>query len=252
MSDLNRRKSAKFITGLLFVQVSLLLVLVVAIAGHKLEWWGFPVLSGALAVSIGGLFVLGLVAFLLLLWSFFRGASGSRLPLVGVLLLAGLPPLVMFATVGSKTGAPPIHDITTDFKRVPVFQAAASDRQANQNSLTYAGGEVSELQRKHYPNVKTQFIDASPAKVFDAVVQIVNERDWEVLRQDTVQGEVEAVSETALMGFKDDVIIRVTEVDGGSAVDMRSASRVGLGDIGANAARIQSFLSALSARLDTQ
>ena len=44
------------------------------------------------------------------------------------------------------------------------------------------------------------------------------------------------------MGFRDDVVIRVSAAGAGTRVDMRSASRYGLSDFGANAARIRSLL----------
>ena len=49
---------------------------------------------------------------------------------------------------------------------------------------------------------------------------------------------------------EDDVVIRLTELDQGVQVDMRSASRLGASDVGTNAARIEEFLSALEARLE--
>ena len=48
-----------------------------------------------------------------------------------------------------------------------------------------------------------------------------------------------------LFGFKDDVVIRLSAVNDGTRVDVRSASRVGLSDLGANAARIQAYLAKL-------
>ena len=44
------------------------------------------------------------------------------------------------------------------------------------------------------------------------------------------------------MGFRDDVMIRVTPIGQGTRLDMRSASRFGTHDLGANASRIRSLL----------
>ena len=58
---------------------------------------------------------------------------------------------------------------------------------------------------------------------------------------------VEAYDVTAVFQFVDDVVIRVRPAGDGSVVDLRSNSRVGGGDLGANAARIRAFREKLSA-----
>ena len=65
---------------------------------------------------------------------------------------------------------------------------------------------------------------------------------WEVYHKDLNAGVIEAVDTTAIMGFKDDVVIRLNTNADGTLVDLRSVSRVGISDLGANAARIRSFL----------
>ena len=69
------------------------------------------------------------------------------------------------------------------------------------------------------------------------------------MSQDLDRGHIEAVVSTRLMGFKDDVVIRIRQQDETIRVDLRSASRVGDSDLGANAARIVSFLDGLRARV---
>jgi uncharacterized protein (DUF1499 family) len=59
-------------------------------------------------------------------------------------------------------------------------------------------------------------------------------------------GRIEATEKLPWFGFKDDVIHRFTETDEGTRVDMRSKSRIGRGDIGVNADRIDNFLRDLS------
>ena len=65
---------------------------------------------------------------------------------------------------------------------------------------------------------------------------------WEVVDVNPEQGTVEATATTFWFGFKDDVVVRVRPEGSGSKVDVRSISRVGLSDLGANAARIEAFL----------
>ena len=81
-------------------------------------------------------------------------------------------------------------------------------------------------------------------EAFNRALQIAAEMGWEVYRQDLNAGAIEAVDTTAIMSFKDDIIIRVRSNAQGTLVDLRSVSRVGEGDLGANAKRIQAFLEA--------
>ena len=70
---------------------------------------------------------------------------------------------------------------------------------------------------------------------------------WEIVSSDPAGGRIEATDTTFWFGFKDDVVVRVVSQPNGSRIDVRSVSRVGIGDLGANAARIRSYLAALKA-----
>ena len=66
-----------------------------------------------------------------------------------------------------------------------------------------------------------------------------------IVASDPQSGRIEATDTTFWFGFKDDVVIRVAPAGDGSRVDVRSLSRVGLSDVGTNAARIRKYLAAL-------
>lgn len=68
---------------------------------------------------------------------------------------------------------------------------------------------------------------------------------WEIVSADPAAGRIEAVATTFWFGFKDDVTVRVTPQGGASRIDVRSKSRVGRGDAGANARRIREYLERL-------
>jgi uncharacterized protein (DUF1499 family) len=53
---------------------------------------------------------------------------------------------------------------------------------------------------------------------------------------------IEATATTFWFGFKDDVVLRIRPTANGSIVDVRSVSRVGQSDLGANAKRIRAIL----------
>jgi len=69
---------------------------------------------------------------------------------------------------------------------------------------------------------------------------------WEVVSEAPAEGRLEATDTTLWFGFKDDVVVRVSPAAGGSRIDVRSKSRVGRSDVGANARRIERFLMLLT------
>ena len=75
-------------------------------------------------------------------------------------------------------------------------------------------------------------------------LEVAGELGWEVYFKDQSAGIIEAVDTTAIMAFWDDVVIRVLGDAQGTKLDLRSVSRVGVGDLGANAARIRAFQQA--------
>jgi uncharacterized protein (DUF1499 family) len=70
--------------------------------------------------------------------------------------------------------------------------------------------------------------------------------DWDIVAAEEAAGRIEATDRTFWFGFIDDIVIRVRPTDVGSRVDVRSVSRVGVSDVGANAARIRGYLADLA------
>ena len=73
---------------------------------------------------------------------------------------------------------------------------------------------------------------------------MLNDQGLKIVDVSLEEGRVEATATTFWFGFKDDVVVRVREYEAGSKIDVRSVSRVGASDLGANAARIERFLNA--------
>ena len=65
---------------------------------------------------------------------------------------------------------------------------------------------------------------------------------WNIVAKDPSQGRIEATDTTFWFGFTDDVVIRITPMGSGARLELRSVSRVGVSDVGTNAARIRSFV----------
>ena len=179
-----------------------------------------------------------------------RGTGfGNRRALAAGLLSAGALG-VPLANILPALGAPPIHDITTDPDDPPRFEAVVPLRAGAPNPLEYGGPQLAATQRAAYPDVLPLAVDASQGTVLAAARSVAMELGWEIVAVDQAQGLLEATATTFWFGFKDDVAVRVRPGEsGGALVDVRSISRVGVGDLGANANRIRAFLTRLQAAL---
>ena len=129
---------------------------------------------------------------------------------------------------------PYINDISTDTERPPQFSPP-------KEYPSYFG----ELQQIGYPDLQPLELSLPPPQAFARAAELARDEGWEITARDEGAGTIEAVATTPWFGFKDDVAIRIAPSGAGSRVDMRSKSRVGRSDAGANARRIREFLQAL-------
>lgn len=231
-------------------QVGLGLAIVGAIAlalaplGFRLGWWPLRV---SIYYLIGGALFIGALALIVSLAGAFltrRGPTGFGTALAGVVLavvVGGYPAL----QIVKARSVPPIHDVTTDTTNPPVFVVLAQARRAAPNGLDYAGGRVAELQKQAYPDLATLRSALPPAELFTRAAKAAVDAGWHVVDTSPLDGRIEATATTPMFGFKDDVVIRVRAAEKGSELDMRSMSRLGQSDVGANAARIRAFFETL-------
>lgn len=189
---------------------------------------------------------------------FWLGAFAMIVPLFG---------LGQLLNIKNKVDSLPyIHDITTNTQDVPEFTSAILSERAkvkNVNSVDYLGkmaptqkkdadGKpvkelVAALQSKAYPKVRPLILSKSPEAAFTQVKALIKEMGWALKSEDAAAGIIEATDSTFWYGFKDDIVIRLRSAEGGGTViDVRSVSRVGTSDIGANATRIRIFINKLS------
>lgn len=142
--------------------------------------------------------------------------------------------------------APRINDVTTDTIRPPALVVTKEMRQRAANPPAYPGASAASLQRAAYPDIVPVVLPVAPAEAFRRADKVATELGWEVVARAPTDGRIEAVDTTAWFGFEDDVVIRIqAEGAAGSRVDIRSKSRVGESDFGANARRIRSFIERL-------
>lgn len=142
---------------------------------------------------------------------------------------------------------PAINDITTDTENPPRFDELAHVRPSER--LVYPK-RFAALQEAAYPDIEPLEVDASPRTAFKAALGVVEKRKWRVIDARAPAGRrdgiIEAVARTPILGFRDDVVVRVSAEDNGARIDVRSASRYGLSDFGTNAARVASLLEDLN------
>ena len=212
--------------------------------GSREEWWhfsmGFTMLRWAVYVGIAA------VVFSLLGLFASRPGASKRGLLRSLLALAISVVVIIMPLMWMKTAksVPPIHDITTDMANPPQFDAILALRANAPNSAEYGGEEIAEQQRKAYPDIQPLQINISPQDVFAVALKTVEDLGWQIAGQQPEKGLIEATDTTFWFGFKDDVVIRIQPNDDGSRVDIRSVSRVGRSDVGANAERIRRFIQA--------
>ncbi|MEM8497688.1 MAG: DUF1499 domain-containing protein [Pseudomonadota bacterium] len=226
------------------LQIIAIVVAVIAMLGQKLGVLPFGIAFPGFGLALLVVVLIGVFGLLALLWGLVRGNSGARGSAVQMMLIGLVPLAIIALVVGPGLSAPPIHDITTDTVDPPEFVAGKAARAEGQNSTDYEGEVIAKQQRDAFPELKSIQTSLGQQAAFDRSLEVVNEMGWTLLEKDLVNGRIEAYEETALFGFIDDVVIRVRGSENGSVVDLRSNSRVGKGDLGANAARIQGFVDA--------
>jgi uncharacterized protein (DUF1499 family) len=213
--------------------------------GSKFGIWGFQ--GGFLALAAGTvLALLGVVVGLVgLIVSRKRGYREDMSSLYIGIGISALIIAVMGMQFYTASSVPPIHNISTDIVDPPEFAAVVSLRGEGANPLEYSADQLGPLQREAYPWVKPLEVSLSPAQALASAEQALQTLGLEIVAVDPIAGIVEATATTFWFGFKDDVVVRVRDSGTGSIVDVRSVSRVGQSDLGANARRIGQILEAM-------
>ena len=121
---------------------------------------------------------------------------------------------------------PSVNDITTDPVDPPRFEAITRLRPRGANPVAYPGPAAMQLQRVAYPDIEPLLVSVPPIEAYDAALAVITKRKWRIVdlrppQTGRREGRIEAVAR----------------------IDMRSASRYGQHDFGANASRLRSLSS---------
>lgn len=242
------------------------LTFIAAGLGAKLGLWNWQFGLGTLTRNVGpkllissalfGIFSLLLAIIIRPRKGFVIAALALIIPVFGFGQLAGVQKKV--------ASLPFIHDITTDTQNVPTFTNAILSERAEVegvNTVDYVGKKartsakdadgkpvmklvsVLQTQTKAYADIRPLILESDPDVVFGEAKAAAKQMGWAIKSENVQAGILEATDTTFWYGFKDDIVIRIRPSEGGGSVlDVRSISRIGGSDIGANAARIRKFL----------
>ena len=136
---------------------------------------------------------------------------------------------------------PPVGDVTTDFERPPglISQVATAPWTAGERAAIEAA----------FPNARTRTYPIEAPQIYALAAQLAEQKGWELRARREPQtplaeGQINAVA-TTLLGWRNEVVIRVSGGPQGSSVAMRSTALHNLHDLGENGRTIEDFLAAL-------
>lgn len=216
-----------------FLAAVCFLLMPISALGSRFEWWPVMIGLGLFALSaFGGLVIEVIVSFWL--WRKPQGIVKTHLRRASLL---ALPPLIITAgLMRGSTGNDLLHDVSTDTLNPPQFQHALSLRGENSNSLDYSS-EKKALQEKLYPKVKSITNQLDQQKNYRIALTAAEKIGFEITAK-SPPAKIEAIASTYWFGFKNDVVIRIKDKN----IDIRSVSRIGKSDFGANAKGIEKFI----------
>jgi len=211
--------------------------------------------------SLGAAVALALVALLLVgtawvvIWRTGRRGAGAAFSggLIALLTLAW-PAWLAFEAVR----LPVLSDISTDVANPPHFSLSSAAYSAREGFQPVGvTPKAREVQRAAYPDVEPIVVDLDADEAFALVLKTAKAIGWKVVDQRppggrTGEGHADFVDKTLIMGFDEDVTVRLKPLPGQTRIDLRAASRYGRHDFGANAKRIMAFAEELQNQLDAR
>jgi Protein of unknown function (DUF1499) len=233
-----------------FALIAAILAVIIVRSGMLEITPALATFAGALAIAVVAL----LLAFAAFGVIWMEGLAGMRAALAAMMIALLL--LAYPVYLGTKAyRLPRINDITTDPIDPPRYEVLAPLRGGGANPAAYAGLHVAEKQREAYPDIGPLGTNATVQNAYRAAFTVMSKHKdsfvapyWKVMaarepipgRRD---GRIEAIAYSSVLGFRDDVVVRVRAEPDGARIDVRSSSRYGESDFGVNAARIRRLIN---------
>ncbi|MEO0550139.1 MAG: DUF1499 domain-containing protein [Pseudomonadota bacterium] len=271
----------------LCVSVFSVLWFLIAALGTKWGFWPWQVGLGQMTIGVGPQVAMLAVALSIIAQVIALIKSPRVQPFIIALAATLISAMALFRLAGfggQAAALPPIHDVQTDWA-IPIqftpaiMQAREADGETNpildapkvpdyaeDRWPGTAGRLVAELQEEAeakeagkgtvLPAMQPFYFSQAPNEIADLAVDLVDRRGWTLVTEPGTASDlgtelqIEATAVSGWFGFKDDVAIRIRPVEGATRVDMRSTSRVGLSDLGANSKRVAGFMNELQDRGD--
>jgi uncharacterized protein (DUF1499 family) len=203
---------------------------------------------GVIPALLGfGLYVFsGLLGIIAVVLIYFTRIRKGMLQFRILAVVAGAPFFIVLFSAAPGLSYPSINDITTDLADPPQFKAALELPTNEGRDMAYPEDFIKVVE-KEYQDLEPLVLDDSPGRVFQRALELVEaKKGWEVTADDPSTYTIEGTATSYFFGFVDDFVIRISDAAGKAEVDMRSKSRQGRSDLGANAKRINAFFAELS------
>ncbi len=228
-------------------------LIIIAILLHRFTSLSTPVATNLIVVSLMGAAIAIFLSILAFSQIWNKGIKGT-----GIALTALIVSLIIFAVplyhLPNLIRLPAINDITTDLLSPPQFRTIATLREPQANSLNYPGSSFIAAQARAYPDISTLLLERSHQDSYELIHGVIRDLGWEVVSEQQPDrknktGYIEAVDQSMLLGFRDDIVVRVRGDANFTRIDMRSASRYGRHDLGTNANRIRETFAIMKTRI---
>jgi hypothetical protein len=230
-------------------------VLPIAVFLHRLFGLPTPVALNIAAACFAGAAIVLVMSLVAGLDIWVTGRQGAARIVVATLVACMLLAIPAGLAITSRK-YPMINDITTDMKDPPDISDTEIARGPGSNPVAYPADRFATLQQTNYPDIKTLVVPRSSEETFELVLQAIAKLKLRSTyeappdEEPGAPGIVELVDRTTVIGFADDVAVRIVGDENSSRVDVRSASRFGKSDFGRNAERIRSILKEIGNRLE--
>jgi uncharacterized protein (DUF1499 family) len=231
---------------MVMLSIGVLVMAVLSGFGVRMDWWDYIFGFQLLKASIISALVCAIFSLFLILAGLVK-----RIPILSKAILAACLSISIAAIpvyyLQEFRKIPTFGEAATDFENLPKFEVLAEARKAEaENPPLFSLSEAKAVQKKYFPDLGPISIDHSPAKAKEQVIKALREMNLSLASATGDDHRVEATQTSFWFGFKDDVVVIFTGLPGdGTRVDVRSASRVGKLDGGANAKRVAAILAAI-------
>ena len=235
------------------IAVFFLQLLILTAILHRFFDLGTPAAINLIIVCVVGLALAVLIAVVSLIRIWFGGQTGAGNDFAAIVVgLIGLALPTYF--LSQSFMLPDLTDIQTSPEDPLQYTVLLEQRPPDANPLGPQTAEQVQLQAEAYEDIGPIEVDRSAGAVFTVVIEAVKQLGWTVVVNEAPGesgvGRIEATDSSLIMGFTDDVVVRVKGDDTSAVIDIRSASRYGRSDLGANAERIRAFEEEVNTALE--